>query len=74
MRRWPAQEFRRGDAMALPIPDATLAGYRADKVFHELVDPARAAAEAHRVLTSDGRIVLLGQDWDTIAIDSDRPC
>jgi SAM-dependent methyltransferase len=74
VRRWPAQEFRRGDAMALPIPDATLAGYRADKVFHELVDPAGAAAEAHRVLTSGGRIVLLGQDWDTIAIDSDRPC
>jgi hypothetical protein len=30
-------------------------------------------AEARRVLAPGGRIVLLGQDWDTIVIDSDDP-
>jgi hypothetical protein len=28
-------------------------------------------AEARRVLVPGGRIVLIGQDWDTFAIDSD---
>jgi hypothetical protein len=30
-------------------------------------------AEARRVLAPGGRAVLLGQDWDTIAIDSGEP-
>ncbi len=46
--------------------------YRADKVFHELDDPARALREVRRVLAPGGRIVLLGQDWDTFVIDSDH--
>ncbi len=49
------------------------AGYRADKVFHELDDPGAALAEARRVLRPGGRIVLLGQDWDGFLIDSDEP-
>ncbi|MFF9016669.1 methyltransferase domain-containing protein [Streptomyces sp. NPDC014870] len=48
-------------------------GYRADKVFHELDEPERALAEAHRVLAPGGRILLVGQDWDTFVIDSDDP-
>ncbi|MDR3079328.1 MAG: methyltransferase domain-containing protein [Streptomyces sp.] len=69
--RWPEAEFRCADAYALPIADASLQGYRADKVFHELADPARALTEARRVLAPGGRIVLIGQDWDTFVIDSD---
>ncbi|RLP94744.1 methyltransferase domain-containing protein [Micromonospora sp. BL4] len=72
-RRWPDVDFRVGDACALPVPDAAVAGYRADKVFHNLADPARALAEARRVLTPGGRIVLAGQDWDTFVIDADDP-
>ncbi|MGW3812076.1 methyltransferase domain-containing protein [Micromonospora sp. NPDC005113] len=72
-RRWPEVDFRIGDACALPLPDATVAGYRADKVFHNLADPGRALAEARRVLTPGGRIVLAGQDWDTFVIDADDP-
>ncbi|MEV1205294.1 methyltransferase domain-containing protein [Microbispora rosea] len=71
--RHPGLEFRRADACDLPFGDGELTGYRADKVYHALADPARAAAEAWRVLAPGGRIVLVGQDWDTFAIDSDDP-
>ncbi|MDG9676697.1 methyltransferase domain-containing protein [Micromonospora sp. DH14] len=69
--RWPAGEFHVGDATALPIETGSASYYRADKVLHALDDPALAVAEARRVLTPGGRAVLLGQDWDLIAIDSD---
>ncbi|MFF1593041.1 methyltransferase domain-containing protein [Streptomyces sp. NPDC058286] len=71
--RWPEADFRIAEAYELPLPDASVDGYRADKVFHELDDPKRALAEARRVLAPGGRIVLVGQDWDTFVIDSDDP-
>jgi len=71
--RHPDLDLRAADAAALPLADGELRGYRADKVFHILPDPAAALAEARRVLAPGGRIVLLGQDWDTMVIDSDRP-
>ena len=71
--RRPGSDIRAGNAYQLPIPDASLAGYRADKVFHELADPGQALTEARRVLTPGGRIVLIGQDWDTFVIDTDDP-
>jgi ubiquinone/menaquinone biosynthesis C-methylase UbiE len=71
--RWPHGEFRVGDAYALPLGNGEAAGYRADKVIHALADPGRALAEARRVLISGGRIVLCGQDWDTLVIDSSDP-
>jgi ubiquinone/menaquinone biosynthesis C-methylase UbiE len=72
-QRWPEHEFLLGSAEKLPLDDGSLAGYRADKVFHDLADPAGALAEARRVLAPGGRIVLLDPDWDTLAIDSDDP-
>ncbi|MFE9169754.1 methyltransferase domain-containing protein [Streptomyces kebangsaanensis] len=71
--RWPEADFRIAGAYELPLPDASVDGYRADKVFHELAEPERALAEARRVLVPGGRIVLVGQDWDTFVIDSDDP-
>jgi ubiquinone/menaquinone biosynthesis C-methylase UbiE len=73
--RWPAGEFHVADATALPLDDCSVTGYRADKVLHTLpgTEPARAVAEARRVLARNGRAVLVGQDWDTILIDSDEP-
>lgn len=71
--RWPAGEFHVGDACELPLETGSVSYYRADKVLHTLDDPARAVAEARRVLAPGGRAVLLGQDWDTIVIDSDEP-
>ncbi|MGP3955273.1 methyltransferase domain-containing protein [Nonomuraea sp. 3N208] len=71
--RWPYADFRLGDACDLPLADGEVAGYRADKVFHELPDVAKALTEARRVLVPGGRVVLIGQDWDTQVIDSDDP-
>jgi ubiquinone/menaquinone biosynthesis C-methylase UbiE len=71
-QRW-AGEFHVGSAYDLPIHEKDIAGYRADKVLHALDEPAKALAEARRVLRPGGRIVLVGQDWDTIVIDSDDP-
>lgn len=72
-QRWPAGEFRLGDATALPLDDASVTGYRADKVLHALADPAAALAEATRVLRPGGRAVLTGQDWDAMVVDSSDP-
>jgi ubiquinone/menaquinone biosynthesis C-methylase UbiE len=72
-RRFPGIDVRAADATALPLGDGQVHGYRADKVYHVLPDPQAALAEARRVLVPGGRIALLGQDWDTLVIDSDEP-
>ncbi|MEV5412294.1 methyltransferase domain-containing protein [Thermopolyspora sp. NPDC052614] len=72
-RRHPDAEFQVADALRLPFGDGELTGYRAERVLHNLPDMPAALAEARRVLAPDGRIVLLGQDWDTFIIDSDDP-
>lgn len=71
--RYPDGEFHVGDATALPLGDAAVVGYRADKVLHVLEHPAAALAEARRVLRPGGRAVITGQDWDAIVIDSADP-
>jgi SAM-dependent methyltransferase len=72
-QRRPEADLRVGDAYTLPFQDGEVDGYRAERVYHELDDPAKALAEARRVLAPGGRIVLIGQDWDTFVIDSDDP-
>jgi SAM-dependent methyltransferase len=69
--RFPEIDVRLGDVAALPFAAGSTRGYRADKVFHMLPDPAAALTEARRVLAPGGRIALLGQDWDTLVIDAD---
>ncbi|GAA0232712.1 hypothetical protein GCM10009527_031560 [Actinomadura nitritigenes] len=69
--RWPAADFRVANAYELPFADGELHGYRAEKMYHVLDDPARAIGEARRVLAPGGRLVLIGQDWDTFVIDAD---
>ncbi|MGW1024620.1 methyltransferase domain-containing protein [Streptomyces sp. NPDC002577] len=72
-RRWPAGDFRLANAYELPFEDSVLGAYRAEKMYHDVDDPARALDEARRVLAPGGRIVLIGQDWDTFVIDADDP-
>lgn len=52
--RWPEADFRIAGAYELPLADASVDGYRADKVFHELAEPERALTEARRVLRPEG--------------------
>ncbi len=70
--RYPGSRFHVADAHALPFPDASLDGYRAERVIHVL-DAPRALAEARRVLRPGGRLVLAGHDWDLFAVDSSLP-
>ncbi|GAA1852660.1 methyltransferase domain-containing protein [Asanoa iriomotensis] len=65
--------FQVGDALELPFADGQLAGYRSDKVLHDLTDPAAALAEAGRVLKSRARAVVIDIDWDAIIIAGDDP-
>jgi SAM-dependent methyltransferase len=69
----PDCRFELGDALRLPFTDGSLDGYRAEKLYHALDDPDKACAEAHRVLAPGGRIVLVGQDWDLIGVESGDP-
>ena len=45
-------------------------GYRAVRLFHLLEDPVPTVAEAWRVLRPGGRIVLGGQDYGFLLVDS----
>lgn len=72
-QRHPEGEFVLADAEALPLPDGVARAYRAERLFHAVPNPARALAEAHRVLVPGGRVVLIGQDWDSFMVESDDP-
>jgi ubiquinone/menaquinone biosynthesis C-methylase UbiE len=61
----------RADAADLPLEDGVLGGYRAERVYQHLADPAAALKEARRVLAPGGRIVLVDQDWDGLVIDGE---
>lgn len=70
--RWGGH-YRVGSAVELPFGDGEVAGYRADKVLHAVERPLDALREARRVLMPGGRVVLVGQDWDAIVVDSGDP-
>lgn len=71
-QRFPEADFRVASADALPLDDGSMDRYRAERLFQHLGDPIAALKEARRVLRTDGRIVLVDQDWDTVAIESDN--
>lgn len=70
-RRHPELDLRVASAESLPFADGEVAGYRAERLYMHVPDPAACAAEAHRVLGSGGRLVLVDQDWDALVVDAD---
>jgi ubiquinone/menaquinone biosynthesis C-methylase UbiE len=54
-KKFPRIEFRQGDAQNRPFPDASFDRIAANFALLHLANPARACAEAARVLKSGGR-------------------
>jgi arsenite methyltransferase len=77
-RRSPAAElmaFGAGDATDLPFAVGSFDAITSTQVFEYVDDVDRALAEAHRVLRSGGRLLILDTDWDSLvwnAHDRDR--
>jgi ubiquinone/menaquinone biosynthesis C-methylase UbiE len=68
--RHPETTFATGSAQSLPFAGHSLDGYRAERVYQHIADPAVALTEALRVLRPGGRIVLADADAEVWAIDS----
>lgn len=63
--------FDVGSATRLPLDDASVDAYRAERVYQHLADAPAALAEALRVLRPGGRVLLVDQDWDCAFLDAD---
>jgi ubiquinone/menaquinone biosynthesis C-methylase UbiE len=69
--RFPGSAFRCASAEALPFAEHSVVGYRAERVYSHIANPAPAIVEAKRVLAPGGRLVLVDVENDLWAIDSD---
>jgi arsenite methyltransferase len=56
----------RGDATALPLPDACFDAAVSTQVYEYVDDVAAAIAELHRVLRPGGRALIVDTDWDSL--------
>jgi arsenite methyltransferase len=56
----------KGDATALPFPDASFDAATSTQVYEYVPDIDRALAELHRVLRPGGRALILDTDWASI--------
>jgi SAM-dependent methyltransferase len=68
--RVPDAMFHVAHSDGLPLEDASMDGYRAVRLFHLLEDPVPTVVEARRVIRPGGRIVVGGQDYGFLLIDS----
>jgi arsenite methyltransferase len=64
--RADAAEFVVGDALELPVPDASFDVVVSTQVLEYVEDVAGALAEARRVLRPGGRLLVLDTDWGSI--------
>jgi SAM-dependent methyltransferase len=65
--------FADGDALALPLPDASVDVVWCERVLQHLTQPERAVAEMVRVLRPGGRVALLDTDWATTILHPGDP-
>jgi ubiquinone/menaquinone biosynthesis C-methylase UbiE len=59
-------EVLEGDALALPLPDASFDAAVSTQVIEYVEDVDAALREVGRILRPGGRLVLLDTDWDTL--------
>jgi arsenite methyltransferase len=65
-REIPRAEFEVGDALSLPVADASFDVAVSTQVLEYVEDVAAALREAHRALRPGGRLLVLDTDWDAI--------
>jgi len=65
--------FADGDALALPLPDASVDVVWCERVLQHLAEPAKAVGEIARVLRPSGRVALLDSDWATTILHPGDP-
>ncbi|MFD8735394.1 methyltransferase domain-containing protein [Streptomyces sp. NPDC059618] len=68
-----AARFADADALALPLPDATVDVVWCERVLQHLVEPEKAVFEIARVLRPGGRVALLDTDWATTILHPGDP-
>ncbi|SEE95907.1 Methyltransferase domain-containing protein [Streptomyces sp. 3213] len=68
-----AARFTDGDALSLPVPDASVDVVWCERVLQHLAEPDKAVAEMARVLRPGGRVALLDTDWATTILHPGDP-
>jgi SAM-dependent methyltransferase len=66
-------ELHEGDAVSLPVKDASFDAALCIQVLEYVADTTRGLAEIHRALRPGGRVVLWDIDWATASLHSDDP-
>jgi ubiquinone/menaquinone biosynthesis C-methylase UbiE len=61
-------ELLSGDAVSLPVDDASFDAAVCVQVLEYVADPTVALAEMHRVLRPGGRVVVWDVDWATVSV------
>ena len=61
-------ELRPGEAVSLPVDDASFDAALCVQVLEYVADPTVALAEMHRVLRPGGRVVVWDVDWATVSL------
>jgi ubiquinone/menaquinone biosynthesis C-methylase UbiE len=66
-------ELRSGEAVALPVDDASVDAALSVQVLEYVADPTVALAEMHRALRPGGRAVVWDVDWATVSLHALDP-
>jgi len=66
-------ELYEGEAVLLPVADASFDAALCVQVLEFVADPTAALAEMHRALRAGGRVVVWDVDWATVSLHSEDP-